>query len=96
MFRRGQRPMISVQRRRRGARRAACHNHAAKVGSSRCPSLVVGDSTGTFYSQAMTAGDIYTAAGDSRHGISGDGGPAIDAELAAAGLAGGGPGRQPC
>jgi len=41
---------------------------------------VVAASTGTFYGQPMTAGDIYTVAG-SRHGFSGDGGPAINAEL---------------
>ncbi len=38
--------------------------------------------TGTFYGQAMTAGDIYTVAGDGMFGFSGDGGPASNAELA--------------
>jgi hypothetical protein len=47
---------------------------------------VVADSTGTFYGQAMTAGDIYTVAGDGTRGFSGDGGPATSAEL-------GGPGK---
>ena len=42
---------------------------------------VVAASTGTFYGQAMTAGDIYTVAGDGNYGSSGDGGPATAAEL---------------
>ena len=42
---------------------------------------VVAASTGTFYGQAMTAGDIYTVAGDGTGGFSGDGGPASNAEL---------------
>jgi hypothetical protein len=37
--------------------------------------------SGTFYGQAMTAGDIYTVAGDGTQGFSGDGGPATTAEL---------------
>src|SRR6202042_1211205 len=37
--------------------------------------------TGTFYGQAMTAGDIYTVAGDGTQGFSGDGGPATSAWL---------------
>ena len=37
---------------------------------------VVAASTGTFYGQAMTAGDIYTIAGDGTAGFAGDGGPA--------------------
>ena len=32
--------------------------------------------TGTFYGKTMTAGDIYTVAGNGRYGFSGDGGPA--------------------
>ena len=43
---------------------------------------VVAASTGTFYGQAMTAGDIYTVAGNGTAGFSGDGGPATAAELA--------------
>ena len=43
---------------------------------------VVAASTGTFYGKAMTAGDIYTVAGDGAMGLSGDGGPATAAALA--------------
>jgi hypothetical protein len=42
---------------------------------------VVAGRTGTFYGQAMTAGDIYTVAGNGTRGFSGDGGPATSAEL---------------
>jgi hypothetical protein len=42
---------------------------------------VVAASTGMFYGREMTAGDIYTIAGDGTQGISGSGGPAVDAEL---------------
>ena len=42
---------------------------------------VVAARTGTFYGQAMTAGDIYTVAGDGTQGYSGDGGAATAAEL---------------
>ena len=42
---------------------------------------VVAGTTGTFYGQAMTAGDIYTVAGNGTDGFSGDGGPATSAEL---------------
>jgi hypothetical protein len=42
---------------------------------------VVAGTTGTFYGQPMTAGDIYTVAGDGTDGFAGDGGPATSAEL---------------
>jgi hypothetical protein len=42
---------------------------------------VVAEATGTFYGQAMTAGDIYTVAGDGTQGFSGDGQAATAAEL---------------
>jgi hypothetical protein len=42
---------------------------------------VVAASTGTFYGTAMTAGDIYTVAGNGTPGFTGDGGPATSAEL---------------
>jgi sugar lactone lactonase YvrE len=48
---------------------------------------VVAARTGTFYAQAMTAGNIYTIAGNGRHGFSGDGGPATKAELGPSGVA---------
>ena len=42
---------------------------------------VVAASTGTYYGQPMTAGDIYTIAGTGTGGFSGDGSPATAAEL---------------
>jgi hypothetical protein len=42
---------------------------------------VVPVQTGTFYGQAMTAGDIYTIAGTGKRGTTGDGGPATQAEV---------------
>ena len=42
---------------------------------------VVAGATGTFYGQAMTAGDIYTVAGNGTPGFAGDGGPALQGEL---------------
>jgi hypothetical protein len=48
---------------------------------------VVAASTGTFYGKAMTAGDIYTVAGDGTRGFSGDGGPATSVGLNARGAA---------
>jgi hypothetical protein len=41
-------------------------------------------STGAFYGQPMTAGDIYTVAGGGTHGLD-DGGPATKAELGSPG-----------
>jgi hypothetical protein len=42
---------------------------------------VVAVSSGRFYGQAMTAGDIYTIAGTGTRGTTGDGGPAARAEV---------------
>ena len=42
---------------------------------------VVAASAGTFYGQPMTAGDIYTVAGNGTQGYSGDGGPALQAQI---------------
>jgi hypothetical protein len=42
---------------------------------------VVAAKTGTFYATAMTKGDIYTVAGNGTGGYSGDGGPALSAQL---------------
>jgi hypothetical protein len=42
---------------------------------------VVAAKTGTFYGQAMTAGDIYTVAGNGTAGYTGDGGAATAAEF---------------
>ena len=42
---------------------------------------VVAAKAGTFYGQAMTAGDIYTVAGSGASGFSGDGGPATQARM---------------
>jgi hypothetical protein len=51
----------------------------ADVGNNRI--RMVAEHTGTMYGQPMTAGDIYTVAGDGTEGYSGDGGPATQAEL---------------
>jgi len=45
---------------------------------------VVAEQDGTFYGVPMTAGDIYTVAGDGTPGYAGDGGPATSAEMSAA------------
>jgi hypothetical protein len=42
---------------------------------------VLAASTGNFYGQAMTAGDVYTVAGTGTSGFSGNRGPATSAEL---------------
>jgi sugar lactone lactonase YvrE len=42
---------------------------------------VVAASSGTYYGIPMTAGDMYTVAGNGTKGTSGDGGPAVAAEL---------------
>src|SRR6266704_3430795 len=41
----------------------------------------VAATSGSFYGQAMTAGDIYTVAGNGTYGFAGDGDPAASAEL---------------
>jgi hypothetical protein len=45
---------------------------------------VVAEQDGTFYGVPMTAGDIYTVAGDGTLGYAGDGGPATSAEISSA------------
>jgi len=42
---------------------------------------VVAASSGTFYGQAMTAGHIYTVAGNGSGGFTGDHGPALSTDL---------------
>src|SRR5712691_9785273 len=42
---------------------------------------LIATKSGTFYGQKMTAGDVYTVAGNSLTGFSGDGGPAINAGM---------------
>ena len=42
---------------------------------------VIAVTSGNFYGQAMTAGDIYTIAGIGKRGTTGDGGPATRAEV---------------
>jgi hypothetical protein len=42
---------------------------------------VIAGTTGTFYGVSMTAGDIYTVAGDGTNGFTGDGGAATSAEI---------------
>jgi len=46
----------------------------------------VAATSGTFYGQAMTAGDIYPVAGDGTAGSSGSGGLALNAELGTGGV----------
>jgi hypothetical protein len=77
-----------------GAAASAELDSPAGVGVDRSGNILVGDTgnsvirvvagtSGTFYGQAMTAGDIYTIAGNGAAGYSGDGGPATAAELGA-------------
>jgi hypothetical protein len=47
---------------------------------------LVAEHAGTYYGQSMTAGDIYTVAGNGTAGYSGDGGPATSAEFYQPGL----------
>src|SRR4029077_1091683 len=52
-------------------------------GSNRVQVTAAG--TGTFYGKAMTAGHMYTVAGNGVNGFSGDGGPAGSDELSSPG-----------
>jgi trimeric autotransporter adhesin len=45
--------------------------------------LVLPHTSGTFYGQPMTAGNLYVIAGNGQNGFSGDGGPAAGAALSA-------------
>jgi trimeric autotransporter adhesin len=47
--------------------------------------LVLAAGTGTYYGQAMTAGQLYRVAGNGTGGFSGDGGPATSAMLSSPG-----------
>ena len=62
------------------------HGNLVVVDTSGGTVEVVAAATGTFYGQAMTAGGIYTVAGDGAGGFSGDGGPATAAGLAPQGV----------
>jgi hypothetical protein len=75
-----------------GAATAAKLCHPASVAVDGAGNLAVSDlinnrirvvaaKSGTFYGQKMTANDIYRVAGKGTSGFSGDGGPALNAEL---------------
>jgi trimeric autotransporter adhesin len=57
------------------------HGNVLIVDSSNARVRVVAATTGTFYGRKMTAGDIYTVAGDGGWSFSGDGGPAVKAGM---------------
>jgi hypothetical protein len=57
----------------------------ADIGNSRV--RVVSAASGSFYGQAMTAGDIYTIAGNGDSGFAGDGGPGTSARVDPSGVA---------
>jgi hypothetical protein len=74
------------------ARRAEFSSGMVGVAADRAGDTLVADGTnsrvrmipassGTFYGQAMKAGDVYTVAGNGQFGFSGDGGPAVHAGL---------------
>jgi hypothetical protein len=69
-------------------------NSPGAVAADRAGNLLISDNgrvrvvaarTGTFYGVTMTAGDIYTVAGDGAAVFSGDGGPAIRAQFSSLG-----------
>jgi hypothetical protein len=64
-----------------GGVRVDAHGNLVFADSSLSRIRVVAATSGTFYGQAMKAGDIYTVAGNGKQGFAGDGGPAAKASI---------------